>query len=195
MTDMIEAGVPYPSDRAAPIDQWSEAVYTALCNWHLAREGEWSRWEPGYLLLTITRAGGGEVEPITLYTAHEELTVEFGGWVTHHPAPYELWDAEADVIAPYAKSLILSWLHGKIRTGVFTTATGKWCGSTLIEAGELEPQLRDAAEEMRHHQPEQLEIRTPAKLGWQSYPIDPNWLNFSVLPPEFSERLGDTGPF
>ena len=145
MTDAVESGLPFPSDVAGPIDEWSEAVYAALHTWDIARDGEWTRWEPGYLLLTIKRVDGREIEPVVLYTADEELTVSFGYWVTHDPAPYELWDAEADVIAEYAKLLVTQWLNGEIRTAVVTDANGTWCRTTTIAQGALGPQLAAAA--------------------------------------------------
>lgn len=184
MTDAVESGVTFPSDVAGPIDEWSEAVYAALHTWDIARDGEWTRWEPGYLLLTIKRVDGREIEPVVLYTADEELTVSFGYWVTHDPAPYELWDAEADVIAEYAKLLVAQWLNGEIRTAVVTDANGKWCGTTTIEQGELGPQLEAAARWVRGSRPEQVEVRTPAKNDWKIYPVDPNWLKLPVLSPD-----------
>ena len=184
MTDAIETGVAYPSDLAGPVDKWSEAVYAALREWDVAREGEWTRWEPGYVLLTITHIDGSEVEPIMLYTAHEELTVTFGYWETHNPAPYELWDAEADVIAEHAKLLVARWLRGDVRTAVLTDAAGKWCGTTMIEHGELMPQLRAAAQWVRDSRPEQVEVRTPAKRDWQKYPVEPDWLQPPALSPD-----------
>ena len=184
MTDAIETGVAYPSDLAGPVDKWSEAVYAALCEWDVAREGEWTRWEPGYVLLTITHVEGSEVEPIMLDTADEELTVTFGYWETHNPAPCELWDAEADVIAEHAKLLVARWLRGDVRTAVLTDAVGKWCGTTMIEHGELMPQLRAAALWLRDFRPEQVEVRTPAKRDWQKYPVKPDWLQPPALSPD-----------
>lgn len=184
MTDAKDTGIPYPSDLAGPVDDWSERVYAALRDWPIARKGEWTRWEPGYLLLTITHIEGGEVEPIVLYTADEELTVAFGYWETHNPAPYELWDAEADVIAEHAKLLVAQWLNGNMRTAVLTDETGKWCGSTSIEVGELAPQLEAAAYWVRDFHPKQVEVRTPAKRDWKSYPVEPAWLRPRVLSPD-----------
>ncbi|QHC36715.1 hypothetical protein [Komagataeibacter xylinus] len=181
MTDAVESGVPYPSDVAGPIDEWSRVVYTALHTWPIARDGEWTRWEPGYLLLTIKRVDGREIEPIALYTADEELTVSFGYWETHNPAPYELWNAEADIIAEHAKLLVAQWLNGEIRTAVVTDRKGDWCRTTTIEQGELTPQLEAAARWLRDFHPEKVEVRTPVKGDWKIYPVDPNWLKLPVL--------------
>ncbi|MEG8023242.1 hypothetical protein [Sphingomonas aerolata] len=183
MTDATETGVPYPSEMAGPVDEWSEQIYAALCDWPIARTGEWTRWEPGYLLLTITHVDDSEVEPIVLYSADEELTVAFGYWETHNPAPYELWNEEADVIAEHAKLLVEQWLNGSIRTAVLTDATGKWCGSTTIEPEELAPQLEAAARWLRDFHPEQVEVRTPRKCDWKAYPIEPEWLKLPALSP------------
>jgi hypothetical protein len=122
-------GVVYPSEQAGPVDDWSERVYQALKDWPVAQEAEWTRWEPGYVLLTITSVNGGEVDPIYLYSADEELTVSFGYWETHTPAPYELWDAEPEVIAGHARALVERWLGGDLRTAVLTDGEGKWCGT------------------------------------------------------------------
>jgi hypothetical protein len=184
MNDATKTGVFYPSDQAGPIDEWSKTVYTALQHWTVARGGEWTRWEPGYLLLTIARVDGIEVDPITLYTADDELTVTFGYWETHNPAPYELWDAEADVIAEHAKLLVAQWLNGEVRTAVLTDANGKWCGSTMIEPGELAPQLKAAAQWVRDLHPKQIEVRTPIKADWHSYPIEPEWKQPPKLSPD-----------
>jgi hypothetical protein len=184
MADATETGIPYPSELAGPIDEWSEAVYAALRDWPVARQGEWTRWEPGYLLLTITRVDAGEVEPITLYTADEELTVAFGYWETHNPAPYELWNSEADVIAKHAKVLVMQWLNGEVRTAVVTDANGKWCGTTTIEPGELAPQLEAAARWLHNSHPERVEVRTPSKRDWKSFSVKPDWLKPTALSPD-----------
>lgn len=184
MTKAAKTGAPYPSHEAGPVDGWSKAVYEALHDWHVAREGDWTRWEPGYVLLTINRVDGINVEPIQLYTADEELTVEFGYWLTHNPAPSELWEAEAEVIAGHAKSLITQWLNGELRTAVLTDLSGKWCGSTLIEPGDLTPQLQAAAQWVRDFEPKQIEVRTATISEWRTFPVDPEWVKPPVLPPE-----------
>jgi hypothetical protein len=184
MTESTETGVPYPSALAGRVDEFSDVVYATLRDWKIAREGEWTRWEPGYLVLTIRHVDGNEVDPIVLYTSDEELTVAFGYWETHTPAPYELWDAEADVIAEHAKLLVAQWLNGEIRTLVVTDANGKWCGTTTIESEELIPQLEAAARWLRDSHPEQVEVRTPVKRDWTRYPVEPAWLKPAALSPD-----------
>ena len=76
--DQRPSGAPYPSDGADSVDEWSLDVFAALKDWSLARENVWSRWDPGYLLLEIERAGGEPVDRIVLYTANDEIMVEFG---------------------------------------------------------------------------------------------------------------------
>ena len=175
-----EEGVPYPG-KAGLADDWSERVYKALRDWPVARDGEWTRWEPGYVLLTVKLIEGHEIDPVQLYTADEELTVEFGYWETHNPAPYELWDAEPEVIADHAKTLVERWLHGDVRTAVLTDAEGKWCGTTTVEPGELDPQLHEAARWLleKEFQPARIEVRTPYVHEWQTFDVKPEWL----LPP------------
>lgn len=128
-----QTGVSYPSDGAGPIGEWSARIYEALASWRLAQQNEWTRWEPGYLLLTIRKVDGAEVDPIQVYTADEELTVSFGFWETNTPAPYELWETDPEVIAQHAKELVERWLSGDVRTAVLTDQGGKWCGSIIIE--------------------------------------------------------------
>jgi len=180
MTNTTDSGTPFPSDAAGTIDEWSEAIYAALLTWEVAKSGEWTRWEPGYLLLKIEHVEGRAIEPIVLYTSDEELTVSFGHWITHDPAPVELWDAAADVKAKHAKILVEQWLNGDFRTAVFTDAKGNWCGTPIIEPGDLLPQLEMGALWLREFHPKQVEVRTPEKSGWRIYPVDPEWLK----PPE-----------
>jgi hypothetical protein len=173
MPDSQEQGVPYPSADAGPIDEWSERIYAALMDWPVAETGEWTRWEPRYVLLTIKSVGGEAVEPILICTADEELTVTFGYWETHNPA---MWDSEPDVTAAHGKQLVERWLSGELRTAVLVDAAGKWCGSRLIEPGELEPQLRAAAEWVRDWHPQAIEVRSPKPDDWKTYTVKAEWL-------------------
>ena len=174
MADGQEKGVPYPSSEADPIDEWSEQIYVEFRDWAAAKTGEWTRWEPGYLLLTINNFAGRAVEPITLYTADGELCIEFGHWSTL--GPNDLWDAEADVIARYAKQLIDGWLSEELRTAVLTDAAGKWCGSSLIKQEDLEPQLRSAAMSARDWHPKTVEVRSLKRDDWKTFDVDAKWL-------------------
>jgi hypothetical protein len=171
-------GVPYPRAEAGPVDDWSERIYRALENWPVARKGEWTRWEPGYVLLTIRRSDDQEIDPIYLHTSDQELTVTFGFWETHNPAPYGLWNAEPEVVAGHAKALVERWLHGAVRTAVLTDDKGEWCGTSTIEPGELEPQLREAARWLRDNsfRPATIEVRTPLVRDWQTFDVKPEWL-------------------
>lgn len=171
MSDGNDKGAPYPSSEAGPIDEWSERIFAALRDWNVASEGVWTRWEPGYVLLTIDRVHGEDVEPITLYTADEELTVCFGYWETQYPDPYDLEDPEPEVVAEHGKALVAQWLAGEIRTAVLTDANGKWCGSIVIEPGEIEPQLRKAADWVSGFKPISIEVRAPRQADWQHYAI------------------------
>jgi len=170
-----QTGVSYPSDGAGPIGEWSARIYEALASWRLAQQNEWTRWEPGYLLLTIRKVDGAEVDPIQVYTADEELTVSFGFWETNTPAPYELWETDPEVIAQHAKELVERWLSGDVRTAVLTDQGGKWCGSIIIEPGELLPQLRKAAEWVGYLKPAWIEVRTPHKDEWESFEVQDHW--------------------
>ena len=99
------------------------------------------------------------------------------------PTPFEPADAKPEIAAEHAKTLVEEWLSGRVRTAVLTDASGKWCGSTIIELGELTPQLRAAAQSVRSFRPEQVEVRTFAKRQWRSYPVEPEWLQAPPLSP------------
>jgi len=154
----------------------------------LAREGNWTRWEPGYLLLTISRIDNKDVEPISLYTADEELTVEFGYWETHNPEPFDLIDPEVEVVVAHAKALVEDWVEGRLKTAVLTNAEGGWCGTTTIEPGELFPQLKRAAQWVRNFQPVAIEVRTLLKRDWQHFEVEPDWLSPPSLSPDRLSR-------
>ena len=171
-----QEGSPYPGAGVGPVDAWSQRIHAALVEWEPEKFGDWRRWEPGYLVLTIRCVGGEAVDPISLWTADEELAVAFGYWETHNPAPYELWDAEPEIIADHAKQLVERWLSGELKTAVLTDAEGKWCGSTTLDSAELEPQLRKAAKWVRHLRPASIEVRAPRPSDWRKYEIEPSWL-------------------
>jgi hypothetical protein len=184
MTSAPEAGTPYPADDSAPVDAWSKAVYAELRDWPVAREGEWTRWEPGYLLLTITRYNGSPTERAYLYTAEEELTVGFGFWQCDNPCLGGSWKTDPVSIAGSAKTLVEQWFSGDVRTAVFTDGSGKWCGSTLIERGDLDAQLEAASQCFRDRKPTHVEVRSPTKGGWVTYAVKPQWLRPPALSPE-----------
>jgi len=147
------------------------------------KEANGTRWNPSYLLLTVTHSVQKEIEPIHLYTADEEITVAFGNWETHIPAPHELPDAEPAVIAEHATARVEQWLSGQVRTTVLTDASGKWCGRIRIKQGGLFPQLKAAAQWFHDFRPDQIEVRTPAKRDWRTYSVDPDWLQPPALSP------------
>jgi GNAT superfamily N-acetyltransferase len=168
-------GTPFPSPDAGPLDEWSAAIYLALQHWARTKDGEWRRWEPGYLMLTIKRLDGDEIEPVSLCTADDEVTVGFGFWSTHNPEPEEDRDADSDVIAEHARQLAERWLSGDLRTAMLKDAEGKWCGSTLIQPGALEPQLRAAAQWVRDWHPRTIEVRAARRGEWRHFTVAPEW--------------------
>ena len=91
------------------------------------------------------------------------------------PTPFELAEAKPEVVAEHAKTLVEQWFSGRLRTAVLTDASGKWCGGTVIEPGEITSQLRAAAHSMRYFHPKQIEVQTSAKREWRSYPVEPEW--------------------
>jgi hypothetical protein len=172
--------VPFPGPQAGPVDDWSHRIFESLRDWELARDSQWTRWEPGYLLLEISKGEKSEIEPIKLYTADRELTLEFGGWETHNPAPYEFWGAEPEVIATYAKALVERWLNGEVKTAVLTNASGQWCGSSIVESVDLSLRLQAIAYDLRDQRPARIEVRTPTKRDWSIYPVPEEWLRSTL---------------
>ena len=177
MTQSSASGAPYPSDDVGPIDAWSEQVYFALKDWPVARAGgSWTRWEPGYLLLTITQAGGEEIEPVQLYSADGGLTATFGFWETDATDLYGPDEMDARSDANHAKGLVEQWLAGQLKTAVFFKADGQWCGSVSITLDEEEPQIREMAQRLWDFQPTSVEVRSPKRHEWRSLAIKPEWL-------------------
>lgn len=185
MSETTNKGTPYLGLGSAKVDEWSEGVYRALSECPIARHGHWSRWEPGYLLLTLDRVNGEEVDPIQLYTADEELTVEFGHWICHLPDDRPS-KANPELAAEKAKQLIQEWLNNEIKTAVFTDIRGKWCGSMVIEPGDLNAQLMSGVQSFRKGSPHKVELRSLHRRDWTTILVSPAWL---VDPPLSPDRL------
>ncbi|MFN3511434.1 MAG: hypothetical protein ACK41C_00165 [Phenylobacterium sp.] len=164
-------GVPYRPD-IHEVSEWSRAIYDHLRDWAASREGKWERWEPGYLLMTITSDNGTEVEPIQIYTADEELTVTFGFWETHLPAPG--WSGEDDdkIASAEARDLVEDWLSGRMFTAIYFNGGGQWCGSLSVEADQdLSDRLRYGRDWMRSFKPARIEVRRPRKAEWRHFDL------------------------
>lgn len=161
-------GTPYSPSGPDPIDEWSREIFNALSSSILAENGRWSRWEPGYLLLEIENIDGEQIDPILICTADDELTVTFGYWEMHLP------EDESDAVgaAQQAIALVSRWLSGEIRTAVLSDAAGKWCGSIIVEPGEVIPQLAITRDWIRHFNPTRVEVRCPRRRDWQTFDID-----------------------
>jgi hypothetical protein len=175
-------GVPFAPVLSDSFDDWSAEIFEALRDWTVASDGTWTRWDPGYLLLEIERVDNSPVERIILYTADEELTVEFGYWETHLPEPLGTGEADAIETANQAKRLIEDWLSGRIRTAVYADDAGEWCGSMLVEGEDFVSQL--TTDWIRTFGPTQVEVRTPRREHWR---------RFSVVDGEFFETTEPSG--
>ncbi len=182
MSDSPAKGAPYSGPGAAEIDDWSERVYRALSTWPIAQTGEWSRWEPGYLLLTINRAGDEPIEPVMLDTADQELTVTCGRWHDHLDREGSE-EATLEALAEQAKALIGDWLNGKFQIAVYSDTDERWCGSTVIRPGDLDAQLEETARHLRHLTPTSIELQSVHKRDWKILAVKPDWLTPPVLPP------------
>ena len=163
-------GVPFTPALSLSVDEWSLELFEVLRAWPAATLGIWTRWDPGYLLLEIDCIENNPVERIILYTADEELTVEFGYWETHLPGPLGTGDADVAGTAQQAKSLVEDWLSGRIRTAVFSDGAGKWCGSKLIEGDDILSQL--TTDWISSFGPTQVEIRTPQRVDWRRFSLE-----------------------
>ncbi len=118
-------------------------------------------------MLEIENIEGETVDPILIYTADDEITVTFGYWETHLP----VGQADAVDTAQQAMALVSQWLAGEIRTAVLTDASGKWCGSILLEPGDVIPQLAIIRDWITIN-PTRLEVRSPHRSDWRTYEID-----------------------
>lgn len=163
------SGVPFTSELRPSLDEWSLDLFEILNAWPASHNGRWTVWEPGYLLLEIACTDDGEIEPVVIYTANDELTVCFGYWETHLPEPLGTGDGDARAAAGQAIQLVEDWLAGRLNTAVFTDREGRWCGSRLVEEGDLLPQLLpDWIESFR---PTHVEVRTPRRSEWRRFRI------------------------
>jgi hypothetical protein len=185
MSYSTNRGTPYPGLGSAEIDEWSEGVFRALVESPIARHGHWSRWEPGYLLLVLDRVDGEEVDPIQVYTAGQEVTIEFGYWVDHL-RDEESPKANPELVAKQAEQLVQEWLNCEIRTAVFSDSGGKWCGTMIVEPGDLNAQLMSGAKSFREHLPHSVQLRSLRRRDWTTVLISPAWI---VDPPLSPDRL------
>jgi hypothetical protein len=169
--DDAVTGTPY-SPESDQVDEWSRAIYGNLRSWAASRQGKWERWEPGYLLLTITSDGQAEVDPILLYTADEELTVTFGYWETHLPAGGSSGDDDDEIAADEARGIVEDWLFGRMLTAIYFDKDGQWCGSLSAEPSDLPDRLQVGREWIAYSQPSRIEVRSPRQRDWRHFDID-----------------------
>lgn len=158
-------GTPFTAASRDLVNDWSRQIFAALSVWADTHDGRWTQWGGGYLLLEIGGAGGGQVEPILIDTANEEIRVEFGYWETEFPE--EASDAEGaarEVIA-----LVSDWLSGEIRTAVFTDHAGHWCGTKVIKRDATMPP--SPGEGIASFNPTRVEVRGPYRRDWMIYAV------------------------
>lgn len=165
------------------VDDWSKAIYQRLVDWPAARNGKWERWEPGYLVLTITSDQGGDIEPVVLDTYEDELTITFGYWETHAPShvPSEMSDDEA--AAEEAKKFVDGWIGGQLFTAIYFDAAGKWCGSITVEPDEIADRVRWGEEWIRNFQPARVELRRPRRADWRYFVVSGSEIEEVAGPP------------
>lgn len=137
MLSAPEQGTPYPDGAAGPVDDWSARIYAALRDWPVARDGAWTRWEPGYLLLTIDHARGREIDKIVLYTADELLTVAFGWWDEEYPVPGPSHDVQPEAVAAEARSSSSNGSTAHFGRPWFSTSMAAGWGACLSSAARI----------------------------------------------------------
>lgn len=185
MSDLSTSGSPYTVDNGEPVDDWSEQIYAELKDWPVGRAGgEWTRWEPGYLLLTISEADGEEIEPVHLCTADGRLTVTFGFWETDAHDLYGPDESDPVSDVEHATALVEDWLAGRVKTAVFFKADSQWCASISIPSGEEELRVRETAQGLQDFQPTTVEVQTPRRHEWRTLTIRPEWLASPDLSPD-----------
>lgn len=160
----------YPSSTEW-VDPWSRSIFDLLANWPAADGAKWTRWEPGYLLLEITKANGEEIDPIQVYTADNELTVEFGHW----PGASYLGSEDEDPTAAtkQAMQLVSDWMAGDVMTAVYWDANDRWCGTILVGGGnDLLSQLASGADRSKKRfTPVRVELRRPRRIEWRRFSL------------------------
>jgi hypothetical protein len=172
---MILMTKPPPPDACLNLeaaDAWSRAVHADLLAWAGGLSGRWVQWPPGYLVLTINRLRVAEVDPVVIDTADQIVTVTFGCMELH----LDEHVGNAAAAAAAARVHAEDWLRGALRTAVFSGSDGNWCGTTLLDDGELAPQIEAAAKRMRGRSPVRVEVRCSDRRDWQTFVIDPRWL-------------------
>jgi hypothetical protein len=157
-------GVPFPSPTAGPVTPFSLEVYAQLKDWAEARYGVWERWEPSYLVLTISTVEGEPVDPVVIDTWEEELSITLGYWESHSG------ESEVTPAATEMRGMAEKWLAGALSTAVYTGADGKWCGSRIIEEPEIPNWLADV-EWIKYFAPTHVEIRRARKSEWRRFAI------------------------
>jgi len=161
-------GTPYTAAAGQPISKWSARIFDELRGWADQRQGQWAWWPEGYLVLTVDRIDGQEIEPLVLHTWGEELTLELRHWDTHFPD----WNSpEADdpsQIAVEAVSVAESWLAGRFALAVYF-AGDKWCGSRTVEPDEDRIAMMADIAWIKDFGPERVELRWADKLRLEHF--------------------------
>lgn len=119
----------------------------------------------------MDRDAEGEIEPLVLYTADDELTLSFGFWETDLPDPNASGKDDAADATKEAKQLVADWLAGRLMTAVYFDANGKWCGSITVEGEDITTRLQQGEEWIRDFKPARIELRRPRKSDWRFFTI------------------------
>lgn len=162
-------GTPYGENCTDPIDDWSRAVFEACRDWPLARSGRWFRVEEGWLRLRIENVEGEPLEPIfaiDVDAVDGQILVDCGSWGSPITPPCGSLGEAAESALTQARALIEGWLRGEIKLATYYDHTG-WCGSKLIEGGELPAAIEPVPVEIGTQA--RVIVKTWRRSDWQSW--------------------------
>lgn len=117
--------------------EWSRQVYKALKDWELARNGRWSTWEEGALMLTLDRTPRGDAcAPVNILAAADRLGFSVRDWETQLPQPGQGFDGAIGAL----KELTRGWFNGEFALAAFYLGDD-WKGSTAIDPLQLQEEI------------------------------------------------------
>lgn len=163
-----DEGEPFDETMIDSVDGWSRLVFEALKDWPLAQSGRWTRWDD-WLMLLIPAHPGETFSTIDVDTREGGVQVDAGYWgspISRASAPME--EAAPDM-ARRARSLVESWLEGRLKLAVFANADGKWCGHKFVDGDEIGDQLDPAS--IGHPEAVEAEVRSSRRAEWRRFAV------------------------
>jgi hypothetical protein len=138
--------------------------------------GTWTRWDPGYLLLTVDLLEGLSCSPLLIDTSDEETTISFGKWHAHvGPGTIETDDEEelADATASEVQAVADGLLDGMLVVLDAFDFQACWKGSTLVEVGAHETEAERLRASLAAHveAPARIEVRSPRRALCRAFAV------------------------